>query len=391
MAGAIAGAVAPVPAVRGTAPDVPAVKLKGDPVAGRDVFRFETFGTERFWTDAVRLPQGLAAGKVTPLGLLDMGLSLDADALPPGLKGVLADEFKTDGSAEKAPKLNDPGTTTRLLAANAVTGLVPKNGKVGLTCALCHSITDASVYDSNGKGSVGKRLDGRTPHHLNLGRLFAAGGNSRALYPILQLQDGDKTIGRAPKGLNAASTEAEVDGYLSNPAFYPVGTLDATTDGYGNSTVIMPVFRQDLAAPFGSPGESATFADSANRTYTAVLDLTTLLTPEGRAFAEKSGGAAGLRIADDYAKVLGETGVTGYPFVTAEVTGEVGKSPTPLGRRVDEKKLADLAAFCESLAAPPGVAADAAAVARGREAFAARCTACHDVDPLRPVPPRSWT
>ena len=386
-AGTAVWACVPAQPVRGTAPDAPPVKAKGDPAAGRNVFRFETLGTERFWTDAVRLPQGLAAEKVTPLGLLDMGLSLDAEALPADLKEAFAAEFKTDGSADKAPKLNDPAATAKLIAANAVIGLVPKGGKVGVTCALCHTITDGSAFEVKGKGSVGKRLDGRTAHHLNLGRLFASAANSRALYPLLQLQDGNKTIGRAPKGLTADSTEKEVDAYFRNPEFYPVGTLDSTFDGHGNGTVIMPVFRQDLAAPFSSGGESLTFADSANRTFTAFLDLTVFLTPEGRAFLKMTNGDAGLRIADDYAKVLKDTGVTGYPFVTAKVTGEVGKSPTPLGRRVDEKKLTDLTAFCEGLAAPPGVVTDAAAVERGRKLFEANCTKCHNVDALKPVPP----
>ena len=30
----------------------------GNAQAGRDVFRFETFGNEGFWTDTMRLPQG---------------------------------------------------------------------------------------------------------------------------------------------------------------------------------------------------------------------------------------------------------------------------------------------------------------------------------------------
>ena len=33
----------------------------GDVNVGKDVFRFETFGNEGFWTDAVRMPQGLKA------------------------------------------------------------------------------------------------------------------------------------------------------------------------------------------------------------------------------------------------------------------------------------------------------------------------------------------
>ena len=35
----------------------------GDARAGKEVFRSETFGNEAFWTDAVRLPQGVMAEK----------------------------------------------------------------------------------------------------------------------------------------------------------------------------------------------------------------------------------------------------------------------------------------------------------------------------------------
>ncbi len=44
--------------------------LSGDATLGRDVFRFETFGNEGFWTDAVRLPAGIEAAKVTPMQAL---------------------------------------------------------------------------------------------------------------------------------------------------------------------------------------------------------------------------------------------------------------------------------------------------------------------------------
>src|SRR5690348_12464548 len=32
---------------------------RGDAARGRDVYRYETFGNEGFWTDALRLPQGI--------------------------------------------------------------------------------------------------------------------------------------------------------------------------------------------------------------------------------------------------------------------------------------------------------------------------------------------
>lgn len=39
---------------------------RGNAAAGQDVFRFETFGNEGFWIDAMRMPQGMAAAKLTP-------------------------------------------------------------------------------------------------------------------------------------------------------------------------------------------------------------------------------------------------------------------------------------------------------------------------------------
>ena len=65
------------PADQGT----PAPRQDGNATAGRDVFRFETFGNEGFWTDAVRVPAGVAAAKVTPMMAMKLGVSVDVDAL----------------------------------------------------------------------------------------------------------------------------------------------------------------------------------------------------------------------------------------------------------------------------------------------------------------------
>ena len=45
----------------------------GDPVAGKTVFRYETFGNQGFWTDAMQLPQGIAAAGLTPASGLTSG------------------------------------------------------------------------------------------------------------------------------------------------------------------------------------------------------------------------------------------------------------------------------------------------------------------------------
>ena len=48
---------------------------------GRHVFRYETFGDEAKWTDALRLHEAVSAA-VDPTTALSVGLKVDADALP---------------------------------------------------------------------------------------------------------------------------------------------------------------------------------------------------------------------------------------------------------------------------------------------------------------------
>ncbi len=360
----------------------------GNAQRGREVFRFETFGNEGFWTEALRLPQGMAKKKVTPLQLLETGFHIDSEALDPGLRTALGEEFKTDRSAANAPTLNDPATTMKIVKANALIGIVPKGERVGVSCAICHTITDASVAQLPGKGSIGRRLDGRATHSLDLGKALAIAANSRAAYPNLQLELGGKTIGRAPTGIRRDSTEEEVDAFLKNAEYYPRGTFDETQDGIGNPVQNTPLFRQDLAGPYGSAGEFAVLDHIGNASYTTNLDPTTLVTPEGREFLKIKAGKLGEDLADNYEYILKETGVTGYPFVTASTGHKVGDLASPVGRMVDMQKVRDMGAYIESLPAPAGVKGDAAAIARGEKLFATNCTACHNQDQSKPVPTR---
>ncbi len=362
---------------------------KGDFDKGREVFRFETFGTEGFWTDAVRMPQGMAQKKVTMLAALKNGVSFDADALPAGLKEKIEAETKTDLSPANAPTMNDPMMLPKLIKANAVIGMVERNGKTGVTCALCHAITDKSVFAFGAKGSIGKRIDGPTPHGLEVGKLLALAANSRALYPTLQLDQSGKVVGRVSKyHLTKYSTEAQVDAYLNDPKAYPVGTFDDSPDGSGNSVHIAPFFRQDLAAPFGSSGQNDVLDDFDNTVYTALFDQTNLLSPGGRKFMHALGGLGGDRITADYAYVLKVTGVKGYPYVNANGGFKPGSPPAPTGKRVNNERLFALNAYVAALPAPKGHVEDPASVARGRETFRAQCTSCHNVDPLKPVDAR---
>lgn len=376
------------------------LRQAGDAAAGRNVFRFETFGNEGFWTDAARLPQGMMQKKITPLQALKAGAQVDADAVPQDMRQEMDKEFKTDLSAASAPLLNDPQTTVKLVNANAVIGVVVKdtNGdgtldirrgdKVGITCAFCHTVTDGSVYAMPRGGSVGRRLDGLTPHFLNIGKLLAAAANSRAFYPILQLDMGGKSIGRASKGLKPNATEREVDAYLSNPKYFPVGAFDDTPDGNGNPIQIMPLFRQDLSAPYGTSGQVAALDDFSTLAYTVLLDPTSLVTPEGRKFLKIEAGAAGEKLAHNYARILKETRVKGYPFVHAQTGFPVDLEKSPVGRHVDAQKIMDLHAYLVSLPPPAGIHPNPAAEARGRELFRRNCTRCHNLDQSRPVSPR---
>lgn len=123
-------------------------RADGDAVSGKQVFRCETFGNERFWTDALRLPEGVLDAKFTPVDALKAGMHVDIEALDKATQMALAKELMTDLSAKNAPMLNDVATTVALINANAVIGVVAvdsdDNGttdigagdKVGLSCAL---------------------------------------------------------------------------------------------------------------------------------------------------------------------------------------------------------------------------------------------------------------
>ncbi len=379
----------------------PNVHTKGDATKGKDVFRFETFGNEGFWTDVAKLKAGVVAAQLTPVQALKAGLSVDIEALDAATQKAVADEIKSMGTT--GPLLNSFATTVKLLNANAVIGVAAKdsdgNGtidvagadKIGVTCALCHGITDKSGFDLPSGGSIGKRIDGPAVHTVNIGAILAMASNTRAFFPMAQLKGPDGTsIGRAPSsaGLTKTSTEEEFDAYFSNPAYYPVGMFDDTVDGNGNPMHNTPLFAGDLAAPWGSAGELQKLDHFSNTVFTVLLDMTDLLTPGGKAFLHKAAGPVGDQLAADYAEVLTATGVPSGPFVKAATQGMPGDGETLIGLRVDNQKLLDMNGYLSSLRSPKGAAVDAAASARGREVFrtTGQCTTCHNVDQSKLVP-----
>jgi mono/diheme cytochrome c family protein len=144
---------------------------------GKDIFRFDTFGDETFWTDTLRIHDIITAA-VDPTTALSVGLKVDATALPAEV---------VQGIQNGSISLTDPATTVALLKLNAVVGLkgtvATANGKdtltaVGITCALCHS----NVDNSSAPG-IGARLDGWPNHDINPGAIVAL---SPALTPDLK-------------------------------------------------------------------------------------------------------------------------------------------------------------------------------------------------------------
>jgi hypothetical protein len=126
---------------------------------GKEIFRFDTFGDEQFWTDVLRLHE--AVQTLTPATALAVGLKVDVDALPREIVKALK-----AGDVD----LEDPAITIALLQLNAVVGVMGKVNEsgeltsIGITCALCHSNVDDSLTTG-----IGKRLDGWANHDLNVG------------------------------------------------------------------------------------------------------------------------------------------------------------------------------------------------------------------------------
>jgi cytochrome c peroxidase len=138
---------------------------------GRQIYRFDTFGSEAFWGGTLRLHEaiaGTANGGVgpglSPRAALALGLKVDSAALPTNVLAALA---------AGQVNLDEPTNTLALLQLNAVvgvTGFFTNNvlGSMGIQCALCHS----TVNDSVGPG-IGTRLDGWPNRDLNVGAIVA--------------------------------------------------------------------------------------------------------------------------------------------------------------------------------------------------------------------------
>jgi len=165
---------------RGAAGDHAAAHVNRLYAQGRRVFRFDTFGDQAVWGGVLRLHKAIIGSKlggvgpgVSPNAALQLGLKVDAAAIPPDVAAAI-----------KAGHVNldDPAVTVKLLKLNAVVGVrafFNRGGdvkSVGITCALCHSTVD----DSFAPG-IGARLDGWPNQDLNVGAIAASAPNLQPL------------------------------------------------------------------------------------------------------------------------------------------------------------------------------------------------------------------
>ena len=191
---------------------------------GREIFRYDTFGSEAFWGGQLRLHEAIAGEKNGGVGpglpakaALELGLKADIGKLPK----ILGEVIKTGHVS-----LNHPETTLELLRADAVVGVkafLAEDKKtiraVGITCALCHSTVD----DSFAKG-IGRRLDGWPNRDLNVGAIVALAPNLKPFTDLLGVDEA--TVLKVLKSWGPGKYDAELN--QDGKGFRPDGKSAAT-------------------------------------------------------------------------------------------------------------------------------------------------------------------
>ena len=191
---------------------------------GKQIFRYDTFGDEAYWTDKLKLHHAIQGGKfggvgpgVSPKTALAVGLKVDMDALPADL-------------VEKIKKgevnLDDPATTLALIKLDSVLGVkgtFNNDGSlkaVGLSCAVCHSTVD----DAFAPG-IGHRLDGWSNQDLNVGAIVSLSPDLSVLTTLLQVDEATVKKVLASWGPGKFDAELNLDGKAFRPDGKPAATL----------------------------------------------------------------------------------------------------------------------------------------------------------------------
>jgi mono/diheme cytochrome c family protein len=307
-------------------------------IEGRKTFRFDTFGDEAFWGDALKLHLAIAGSAnggvgpgVSPKTALAVGLKVDAEAVPADVAaGIKA------GTVD----LDDPKTTLALLKLNAVvgvTGFFASDGglrSMGIQCAFCHSTVDDSFLPG-----IGKRLDGWPNRDLNVGAIVSLAPDLSPFTKLLQVDEATVKTVLAAWGPGKFDAELILDG----KGFRPDGKTAATL----------------LPAAFGLAGVALhTYTGWGSVTHWNALVANLEMHGKGTFFDPRLNDAAKFPVAAR----------AGFAHVVSDPD-----LITP--------KLGDLHVYQLALKAPPPPAGsfDADAAKRGQAVFnkQAQCAGCH--------------
>jgi hypothetical protein len=316
---------------------------------GQQIFRFDTFGSEAFWTKT-GLHRAIAGEKnggvgpgVSPKKALELGLKVDALKVPPPIAALVA-----TGKAN----MDDPGVTVALLRANAVlgvTGFFDKDAKtltgIGIQCSLCHSTVDDKLQPG-----IGLRLDGWPNRDLNIGAIVAAAPDLSAFANLLKVDQA--TVRKVLTSWGAGKYDAELihDGKAQRP------------DGKSAATLLPPAFG--LAGVSSHTWTGAWGGISYWNAYVAVTQM------------HGQGAFFDPRLADKQK----------YPIAADARAGQTTRTSGP---DLVTGKLAALHFYQLALPVPkpPAGAFDVARAKQGQALFSgkARCSGCH-VPPLYTEP-----
>jgi hypothetical protein len=305
---------------------------------GRQIFRYDTFGDQAFWGDALQLQKAIegaelgGVGKgISPMSALALGLKVDSTALPKSLVAAI-----------KAGKvdLNSPATTLALLKLNAVVGVkgfFNSGGSlraVGITCASCHSTVDNSLAPG-----IGRRLDGWPNRDLNVGAIIAAAPDHSVLTSLLGVDE--TTLEKVLAAWGPGKFDAELP--LDGMGFRPDGTTSA---------VLIP-------AAYGLAGVNlATYTGWGTVTYWNAFVANLEMHGQGNFYDPRL---------DDASR---------FPIAARARFGHVTHNPDMVSSALPALHYYQLALRAPS---PPAGSYDPAAAARGKAVFdgQGRCSSCH--------------
>jgi hypothetical protein len=328
------GSTAPgTPAATAPAVDAVAAHAVAAIQRGRATFRHDTFGSEAYFSDVLRLDDVFAG--VSPRDALGLGVKVDVERLSGPIRRALR-----SGQVD----LDDPAVTRLLFQRGAVVGVraeVTAQGglqNLGITCAFCHSTVDDSLAPG-----VGRRLDGWANRDLDVGAILALSPNLQPLADLLGVDV--PTVRTVLNGWGPGKFDAHLN--LDGKALRP--------DGQPAAVLIPPAF--------GLAGINLhTYEGWGSVPYWNAFVASNEMNGSGRFFDPR----------------LADAGK--YPLAAAQGLDDVREQPDRV-----TPQLADLQLFQLALTAPPPRAGsfDRAAARRGEVLFAGKagCADCH-VPPL---------